>query len=857
MNEKIILAPHCAGTELVRSMAKYGISTIGYRVMNSVQLADCMMTKSGKLLGKTPLSFREQVAFIRSYILGSDIPYLKNSSYADAENIASAINIIRSCITENPEENVKDTILSGEFDAKNKAVFAVYKAYEKYLGDDLADADVIIRTAIERCKDLSLDISLLKEFPCTPIEKLLAETAAGGKCSEISIKELFGVKSSDDINEETNAVSSFTRAYGASNEVEDIIGQIYSEKLPLDKCVAAVTNSSKYAQLFYDASERFNIPMTFGCGVPVTNTNPGRLLKAMHYWATDGQYGLDALKAVLNNPAFKKTGIIKEFLNDSDDKKEAVKMYNRAVEIAGNLLVMNNPQESVRRLEEYRSSLPEQFPDQKDARGNDREIIDKLAGLITEAGIGWVSTIKRYCVIRDGEMGALDIAASNLICAVLESVEGYDQNREKEMMNIIPQLLKKHVHSESSREGYLHICSLEEAMSTVREHLFVAGLSADIYPGRIKENYLLLDSDMKNLEDAPTTEKLYRDKIRKFNDLLSLYTALNTDIRISYSYFDPASLKDMNMSSVIYELSKGRDFREAQFFKHSLTPAAEVGRHYVAGENANARQVSDKSPAVEFALDKGFSPSAIDEYLSCPRQYYLDKVLKIPQPDPDDPNEAMNARDFGNAGHHVLEAIYPGMPEEELMKTAENEIDSFFKFRPPLSHVDAERRKQEFLEVMKHGFEMDPGNENAEEYSEHDVEGVHPSGIKIHGYPDRIERLDNGRYIVVDYKTGNSVGQKDEDPVSCKQALIYAYLLEQNYGIEIERVEYRYPKADRVVVCHYTDEVKAGLDELLTGFAKSLERGEYMPIGKCEEQSKYCKYGPICAGFCIEGKQND
>ena len=45
-------------------------------------------------------------------------------------------------------------------------------------------------------------------------------------------------------------------------------------------------------------------------------------------------------------------------------------------------------------------------------------------------------------------------------------------------------------------------------------------------------------------------------------------------------------------------------------------------------------------------------------------------------------------------------------------------------------------------------------NEVVSAEEEWDVE--HESGIKLHGYPDRIEKAKDGKYIIADYKTGKN-----------------------------------------------------------------------------------------------------
>ena len=155
---------------------------------------------------------------------------------------------------------------------------------------------------------------------------------------------------------------------------------------------------------------------------------------------------------------------------------------------------------------------------------------------------------------------------------------------------------------------------------------------------------------------------------------------------------------------------------------------------------------------------------------------------------------------------------------------------------------------------MKTAFGMEKHREIA--VKEEDVETTHDCGIKIHGYPDRVEKLDDGSYIVVDFKTKRKVEHVEDDIDTCLQVIIYAYILEKELGMNIKRGEYRYLRTGDVVTCDYNDEIKDKLSDKLKEFKECLERGLFgVPafLSKDDEKDicKYCKYGGIC------GKSSD
>lgn len=124
MEERIILAPGANGTELLRSLSKYGHNTIGLRIVGAAGLADMMLTGHGEAYLKQFISFREQTALVFSFL--NEIGYFKNASYTDAENVAASLNVLRTLIVDEEEINIHRILSKGEFPEKNEALLEVF-----------------------------------------------------------------------------------------------------------------------------------------------------------------------------------------------------------------------------------------------------------------------------------------------------------------------------------------------------------------------------------------------------------------------------------------------------------------------------------------------------------------------------------------------------------------------------------------------------------------------------------------------------------------------------------------------------------------------------------------------------------
>ena len=74
------------------------------------------------------------------------------------------------------------------------------------------------------------------------------------------------------------------RALGPANECREILRRLYTEKIPFDQAEVLTPAGSPHATVFYLLAARTNLPVTFGDGIPVCFTSPGRLFFGLAAW---------------------------------------------------------------------------------------------------------------------------------------------------------------------------------------------------------------------------------------------------------------------------------------------------------------------------------------------------------------------------------------------------------------------------------------------------------------------------------------------------------------------------------------------------------------------------------------------
>lgn len=850
MREQIILVSGVNESELLRTFAKFKNNTIGLRVVNATELAKIALMKSGISITEDYVSSREEPSIIYSFL--NKVKYFESASFSDAGNLSTAINSLRMLVeTTNEEDAIKLGLSKGEFKEKNDAILEVYQKYANELKrEGLIDSIGIIRKALTEAKPFDADFVFLKEYPLTPIDISLLNYISNGEAKELSILDFL-------TKEEPNNIV-FKEAYGEINEAEDIISSIYKDSLPLDKCVVSCADSKKYAQIFYDLSRRYDIPMTFGTGIPIINSNPAKLLNLISIWDSKGYHGIDALKDIIYSESFSRTkladiyGVTKLHRNEIND----------ICTIAGSLKLSFDSKLNKERIEKYKKSLENKIEKAKINESKElnrleykAEILNKVEIFSSDLGMGIIPFIEKYSVMRDNPSGRIDKSALNVIKESLDAFFKYSNGAS--ITEIIPEILEKTVCSEISREGALHITSVQGAISSLRENLFVCGLSSQEFPGTPTENYLLLDDDLLNFTKAsyaPTSTNRINNVKESLLNLIKISKDMGVNITLSYSEFNLAELKEQNPSSMLFSIFEDEnpnktidDFRNSfvkvKYFESELSKSRLVSDKSTKGYIIEYEKNEKEMDEVSNLLDKEWSPSALDIFFQCPRRFYLKNVLGIPEEEPDDPFMVISAADIGTIAHSMMEEIAGNnMNMKDFLELSGKAFDEFLLSRPPLHIDDANREKREFLKMMENAFIKDPKNDVISAEKEYNFE--HPSGVKLHGYPDRVEKDKDGNLLIADFKTGRNITHIKNDIDTCFQVIVYAWLLEKD-GINISKCEYRYLRKGQTIPCEYNEDIKDKLNEKLLKFKEAVLANDF-PRSENKTSCKYCKMSDIC-----------
>ncbi|MBQ7525180.1 MAG: PD-(D/E)XK nuclease family protein [Abditibacteriota bacterium] len=807
MIEKILFAPNVSGTEFLRTLAKWGVDTFGLRVMGAKDLAILALTRSGMSAGRLISRSEEENTLFR---LTEGIGYFEAASREDGKRIASALRSVRMFAG---DDEIAAAFAESDFTERCGALTELLRRYKAELAADSKTDEIgLIRAAADGAEPIGCEVMYLKESRLKPLERRLADRVSGGKAEEVSLFDLFRREAGE------AAFTNITRAASPSCEVENILAYIRDNNIPLDKCLIAAADTNVYAPLFREYCAMLGLPVTFTCGLSLGAGNGGKVLKHYGYWCTYGYFGTDALRNMVCCEGFDRAKLLETIGADEETLPEII-------ESAGSLALRDNAEKNRERLERCGGS----------------EVLIRLGA---ELALPVKEFIEKYTLIREEE------AEKRLDEESVKAILRFDGNPAHSAKSLIDGSICRQV----SAPGCLCVCSVESALSSVREYLFVCGLDAD-FPGSPTENYLIGDAEYRLVsgdESLPTSDNRIKFRRDGFYTLLSLASSLGAEVRLSYADFDPAELKARSKSSVLFDLEGGVDCETyAGFYDRNIFPADTAARHYgKTGKPYLTDALFSDSPAPVDLSGRPFSPTAVETFFECPRKFYIQRVLHIDEIEEDDPFEVADNKTIGTLVHRAMEFLNTNPDKDSFMANAEEIFDRFLRSRPPQSKSRGEAVKKEFMAAAEKGFDKYP---NVENVLTEKVVNAKIMDMNFKGKIDRLERNDEGKYVLVDYKTGASIRHNDRDVDTCVQILLYAYMLEK-MGIDVKTCEYRYLRYGSKVVCSWHDKVKTELRKKLDEFKAALETGEFKCSGD-ERACMFCDFGMVCGK--VKGDENE
>jgi len=507
------------------------------------------------------------------------------------------------------------------------------------------------------------------------------------------------------------------RAYGESNEVREVIRRIRAGRYKLDQVTVISTEAEPYSQLMYNLSQSLGLPISFGDGLLLSNTRPGRLVRGLVGWI-ESDYSVAALYPILSGGCFE-LAEEKALLPAANLLRSAGIGWGR--ERYGR--VLNNMSASL---------SPESPAEKRELLNWTRELVAELFYLLPQVDFGGLvnygdllrgisGLVEKYAAVR----GVFDVEGKQSICESLQTIAdtaSYNITLKEGLDGVLCSVQGLRVGRSGPQAGRLHVCSLRSGIYPARSCNFVVGLEASKFPGQVKEHPVLLDLEKERLGLALAKE---RPK-QSLYDMVQLLASLNGELTLSYPAYNtsenrtgfPSALllqvyrlisgdKAKDYSALLAFLGENKGFvpaagdwmdenelwLERAFTGHEVKQALpKILSRYSglqAGLHAQACRLEsefgdydgrvegvgpDQDPRQNPA--KIMSCSQLETLAKCPFKYFLRYLLQVEPPRETgfDPGVWLDAAQRGSLLHLIFELFYRDhLPPGEKPKLAKHE----------------------------------------------------------------------------------------------------------------------------------------------------------------------------------------
>jgi len=253
--------------------------------------------------------------------------------------------------------------------------------------------------------------------------------------------------------------------------------------------------------------------------------------------------------------------------------------------------------------------------------------------------------------------------------------------------------------------------------------------------------------------------------------------------------------------------------------------------------NPSARPCADPGSSTPgghaFDLPSTLTPSKMGRFVSCPLAFRFSYLEHLPEPSTIDQVR-------GTIVHRSLQLLFtkgrPGGRDEQRAAAAAAEAWEEPAARAEVDGLELtekarERLRREVDTLIERYFAIeDPAAVNPIGV-ELDMR-TRVGGVELRGIIDRLDRLDDGNMVVVDYKTGRA-----PRPEHSRGRLVgvhfYAFLCEQLLGRRPSEVRLMYLKDQVVVVESPTEQSMRGLRQRAMAVWEAIERacvsGDFRP----------------------------
>lgn len=591
-----------------------------------------------------------------------------------------------------------------------------------------------------------------------------------------------------------SAALRFVQGYGRENEALYPFYDLLERQIPFGQAAILWAGSGDPA-LLRDQAARLEVPLTLDGGVPLGDGPLLSLLRRLAAWYDGGcpVEGLPDLMACGLVPP-QGPGLLR-FLRKNHVGYQLPRYFD-CLTRAGEALAPDGSEAELRTaLERWTGFFQE---------------IEGLFDRSTGAGDGLArlkSFLLEYYVKFGPELRAPEYAA---LISALEGMLALSPDGPFRVL--LPALLdgaaRTPCRSAPPRDGAVHAAPLSRGVFLDRPYTYILGLERDALTAPGRESPLLRNEERRALglplSGAGAELPLYH--------LGTVLAAARGEVTLSYSCFDTEKLLATPPSPVYERLRNGAPPALFGYRRPVSLTGADL---WLEGGARPAPSPGAGTADREELTDFRFSASSLELAMECPRRFYFQYLLGVPQEEKTELTGRtwLPANAFGSLVHETLEDYFSQLirtktpPDFAPLWSAR--LETYRRLwpcaNPALEEREARRAEDTVKSALRHFEKAQTGSTPlaAELTFGRETETPQPFGMpedfnlrldrdlsfRFTGSVDRLDRLPSGGLRVLDYKTGSASRfyQRFEEKL---QYYLYAASVRQLLGQPVERAEY-------------------------------------------------------------------
>ncbi len=436
----------------------------------------------------------------------------------------------------------------------------------------------------------------------------------------------------------------------------------------------------------------------------------------------------------------------------------------------------------------------------------------------------------------------------------------------KTLYSLLNQLLQgQSVAFEGEPLQGLQIMGVLESRSLDFDTIIVTDVNEDKLPGTTSQN-TYIPYDLRLRFGLPTSER--QDAIFAYNFYRLLSHAKEVYLLQNTRSND---LTSGEVSRFVYQLQ----------YQYNI-PIQDIRIENQESETKNQEPRTKNQILINHAriIDKlthrGLSASAINNYVACPRKFYLENIESIRETDTIEENLQNNR--LGNVVHHTMEYLY-GKPEkpyqvgekdvERMLATVqqtdliekEYALEFYHDKDTPLAGRDilaVTAIRQYVRNILHHDKSLTPFWYYASEAdSQAWITTTDDIRVRLHGIIDRIDCV-NEQIRVVDYKTGNEHHEEvaieevytntKKDADYFRQTLFYGFLYTEKYKKDCGATIYYTRKTAKNLEhsCYESFAQQSGFRSALVALLNEITNRQNTFAPRKNNKCEYCPFTDIC-----------